>query len=42
METDPSYDTFLRAETGRSTVSVNTTEASTGFSLVGGWREYTL
>lgn len=41
-ETDPSYDTFLRAKNGLSKIVVNTADASTGFSLTGGWRQYTL
>lgn len=41
-ETDPSYDTFLRAKNGISRIIINTVDASTGFNLVGGWRQYTL
>ena len=41
-ETDPSYDTFLRAKNGLSKIIVNTADASSGFSLTGGWRQYTL
>lgn len=41
-EVDPSYDTFLRAKNGKSTISINTVDASTGFKLVGGWRQYTI
>lgn len=41
-ETDPSYDTFLRAKNGLSKIVVNTADASSGFSLTGGWRQYTL
>lgn len=41
-ETDPSYDTFLRAKNGISRIIINTVDASTGFKLVGGWRQYTL
>ena len=41
-ETDPSHDTFLRAKNGLSKIIVNTADASTGFSLTGGWRQYTL
>ena len=41
-ETDPSYDTFLRAKNGLSKIIVNTSDASDGFSLTGGWRQYTL
>lgn len=41
-ETDPSYDTFLRAKDGFSKIIVNIADASTGFKLTGGWRQYTL
>ena len=41
-ETNPSYDTFLRAKNGTSKIIVNTADASTGFKLTGGWRQYTL
>lgn len=41
-ETDASYDTFLRAKNGLSKIIVNTADASSGFSLTGGWRQYTL
>lgn len=41
-ETDPSYDTFLRAKNGLSKILINTSEASDGFKLTGGWRQYTL
>ena len=41
-ETDPSYDTFLRAKNGLSKIIVNSAEASDGFKLTGGWRQYTL
>ena len=41
-ETDPSNDTFLRAKNGLSKIIINTIDASTGFSLTGGWRQYTL
>lgn len=41
-ETDPSYDTFLRAKNGVSKILVNTSDAGTGFKLTGGWRQYTL
>lgn len=41
-ETDPSYDTFLRAKNGLSKIIVNTSDAGAGFSLTGGWRQYTL
>ncbi len=41
-EVDPSYDTFLRAQSGLSTISVNTVNSGEGFKLTGGWRQYTL
>lgn len=41
-ETDPSYDTFLRAKNGISKIIINTTDTGTGFKLTGGWRQYTL
>lgn len=41
-EVNPQYDTFLRALTGKSTISINTSDAGTGFKLTGGWRQYTL
>lgn len=41
-ELDPQYDSFLRAKNGKSTISINTTSAGTGFKLTGGWRQYTL
>lgn len=41
-ETDPSYDTFLRAKNGISRIIVNTADAGNGFKLTGGWRQYTL
>lgn len=41
-EVDPQYDTFLRAQSGKSIVQVNTSDASTGFSLIGHWRQYVL
>lgn len=39
---DPSNDTFLRAKTGKSKIIVNPDSVGTGFSLKGGWRQYTL
>lgn len=39
--TDPSYDTFLRAITGKSKISVNFSPSDTG-ELVGSWRQYGL
>ena len=41
-EVDPRYDTFLRAQSGVSTISVNVADSGDGFSLTGGWRQYTL
>lgn len=41
-ETDPSFDTFLRAKNGVSKIFINTSDAGTGFKLTGGWRQYTL
>lgn len=41
-EVSPLYDTFLRANTGKSKLSINTSGASSTFKLVGGWRQYTL
>lgn len=41
-ETDPSFDTFLRAKSGISKIVVNTSDSGTGFGLTGGWRQYTL
>lgn len=40
-ETDPNYDTFLMAESGKSTVSVNLNATDTG-QLTGSWRQYGL
>jgi hypothetical protein len=39
--TDPNYDTFLRARNGKSTISVNLTVSDTG-EMVGSWRQYGL
>lgn len=41
-EVNPRYDTFLRAQSGISTISVNTADSGDGFKLTGGWRQYTL
>ena len=41
-EVNPSYDTFLRAQSGVSTISINTSDIGVGFKLTGGWRQYTL
>lgn len=40
---DPSWDTYLLAQKGKSTISVNNEEdLDEEFSLIGGWREYLL
>lgn len=39
---DPSQDTFLKASSGFSSISINSNDATEGFKLTGGWREYTL
>lgn len=40
---DPQYDTFLRAKSGTSSISINKVDiASSEFTLTGGWRQYTL
>lgn len=41
-EVSPDEDTFLRAKSGYSTISVNTNDSAEGFKLTGGWRQYTL
>lgn len=41
-EVNPQFDTFLRAKTGKTTISINTNDAAEGFKLTGGWRQYTL
>lgn len=41
-EVDPSWDTFLRAQSGISKLVVNVADSSAGFKLIGGWRQYTL
>lgn len=41
-QVDPQYDTFLRALSGTSSITINTNDASEGFKLTGGWREYLL
>lgn len=41
-DTDPSYDTFLRAKNGISKIFINTADAGSGLKLTGGWRQYTL
>ena len=39
--TDPSEDTFLLAQSGKSKITVNLEASDTGY-LVGSWRQYTL
>ena len=40
---DPQYDTFLRAKSGTSSISINIADIASGdFTLTGGWRQYTL
>lgn len=39
--TDPAFDTFLRARSGKSRINVNLTPGDTG-SLTGSWRQYGL
>lgn len=41
-EVNPQFDTFLRAESGKTTISINTSDTGDGFKLTGGWRQYTL
>ena len=41
-QVSPSFDTFLRAITGKTTLSINTADADTGFKLIGSWRQYSL
>lgn len=41
-EVSPDEDTFLRAKSGISKISVNTNDCAEGFKLTGGWRQYTL
>ena len=41
QEVSPSYDTFLRAKSGKSTLSVNLQPTDTG-NIVGSWRQYGL
>lgn len=36
------YDTFLRAISGLSTISVNIADSGDGFKLTGSWRQYSL
>lgn len=39
---NPSWDTYLLAKRGESTISVNDGAGGSTFSLIGGWREYLL
>ena len=40
---DPQYDTFLRAKSGTSSISINKSDIpDQDFTLTGGWRQYTL
>lgn len=41
-EVNPQFDTFLRAKSGNSKLSINTNDAAEGFLLKGSWRQYTL
>lgn len=41
-EVNPEYDTYLLAQRGVSTISINTNDSASGFKLTGGWRQYTL
>jgi hypothetical protein len=41
-EVSPDEDTFLRAKSGLTKISVNTNDTAEGFKLTGGWRQYTL
>lgn len=41
-QVDPQYDTFLRAISGTSSITINTNDSAEGFKLIGGWREYLL
>lgn len=41
-EVSPEEDTFLRAKSGKTTISINTNDSAEGFKLTGGWRQYTL
>lgn len=38
----PQYDTFLRAKTGTTIISINIDDIAEGFKLTGGWRQYIL
>lgn len=39
---DPKFDTFLRAKSGKTTISMNIFDGADGFQLTGGWRQYSL
>lgn len=41
-QVDPQFDTFLRAESGKTTISINRDGVNATFKLTGGWRQYTL
>lgn len=41
-EVNPQYDTFLRAKTGTTIISINITDIAEGFKLTGSWRQYIL
>lgn len=41
-EVNPEYDTYLLAQRGITTISINSNDSGTGFQLTGGWRQYTL
>ena len=41
-EVSPLFDTFLKAKSGKSTISVNLGDVADGFKLTGSWRQYTL
>ena len=41
-QVDAKHDTFLKAQSGISTLKINTDAASQGFKLMGSWRQYTL
>lgn len=42
QDINPEFDTFLLANAGESTISINTDGVSSEFGLVGSWREYRL
>ena len=41
-EVNPSYDTFLLAQRGNTTIQINQNDTAEGFKLIGGWRQYLL